>query len=156
MSTSIQNFIWLPSSTISEAAAFYTSLFPSTDTKLSFITSPTDASEIFSASFRLLNQDFVLISNCPDDVTPTDAISFGIGCSSQEEIDRVWELFLKNGAEEKNCGWIKDKYGVAWQVYPVKLGEWMSNKEKMGSVMGAMMGMAGKLDLEALKKAHDE
>ena len=86
-----------------------------------------------------------------------EAVSFVIDCDTQEEIDYYWDKLTEGGDKNaQQCGWLKDKYGLSWQVVPVKLGEFMSDKdqEKADRVMTAMLQMK-KMDLKALERAYE-
>jgi predicted 3-demethylubiquinone-9 3-methyltransferase (glyoxalase superfamily) len=86
----------------------------------------------------------------------TEAVSFVVNCETQKEIDEFWEK-LSAGGQEQQCGWLKDKYGLSWQIVPVKLGQLLegNHPEKAGRVMQALMKMK-KLDLNALEKAYKD
>lgn len=87
--------------------------------------------------------------------TFSPAISFVVNCETQEEVDKLWEK-LSEGGEREQCGWLKDKYGVSWQVVPTVLGEMLQDKdaERSERVMKAMLKM-NKIDIEGLKKAYE-
>ncbi|MGE5341269.1 MAG: VOC family protein [Candidatus Omnitrophota bacterium] len=134
-----------------EAANFYASTFK--DSTVLSVTSGPDG-ESMAAAFRIDGQEFLAVNGCP--VTAfTEAISFMIQVETQEEIDELWEK-LSEGGEKLPCGWLKDKYGLAWQVDPVQIGEWLSDQdpEKSKRVMDAVLKM-GKLEIETLKKAYE-
>jgi predicted 3-demethylubiquinone-9 3-methyltransferase (glyoxalase superfamily) len=86
----------------------------------------------------------------------TEAISFVVNCETQKEIDQLWEALTKDGGQEVQCGWLKDKFGVSWQIVPVGMGELMSGPDpkKSGRAMKAMLQMK-KLDLQALRDAYE-
>lgn len=148
-------FIWLRNEHIAEAARFYASLFPDNDPHLTIHYETEDASKVFSASVRVLNLEFVIFGEPPEDVVPNYAISFGFPCKTQQEIDRLWDLFMANGSKEIECGWLSDKFGVSWQVFPEDMEKWMSDGKKRKKLLDAMMGMK-KLDLAKLKKVYEE
>lgn len=136
----ITPFLWFDTQA-REAAKFYTSVFK--DAKLKSPTTledtPSGTVEIFT--IELFGQDFTLMSAGPQ-FKFTEAISFVIDCDGQEEVDYYWEK-LTEGGEESQCGWLKDKFGVSWQVVPRQLNEALGNpdKAKAGQAMQAMLKM---------------
>jgi predicted 3-demethylubiquinone-9 3-methyltransferase (glyoxalase superfamily) len=125
-----------------EAAEFYCSVFENskitTDTKLVVM-------------FELNGKKFMGLNGGPM-FNFTEAVSFVIDCDTQAEIDRYWELLTADGGEEGHCGWLKDKFGVSWQVVPTVLAELMSNPDRAENVMAAFMKMK-KFDIAALENA---
>lgn len=107
-----------------------------------------------SATFQLDGQDFIALNGGPT-FTFSPAISFFVHCESQEEVDKLWEK-LSEGGEKQRCGWLKDKYGISWQIIPNALGQMLQDKdaEKSKRVMNAMLQM-DKLDIKTLKQAYD-
>ena len=116
-----------------EAARFYASIFPKS--KVDRVTtmqaeSPSGPPRSVSVvEFTLFGQSFMAISAGPHD-SFNDAISLLVNCDTQAEIDRYWDAILKNGGKPQACGWIIDKYGLRWQIVPIQLGVWMTNKDK--------------------------
>ena len=108
---------------------------------------------VLTVTFQLKGQEFVAL-NGPK-FKFTEAISFSVDCKTQKEVDELWEK-LSAGGEEGQCGWLKDEFGVSWQINPTVLGEMMGDKdsEKAGRVMNAMLKMK-KIDIEKLKQAYD-
>jgi predicted 3-demethylubiquinone-9 3-methyltransferase (glyoxalase superfamily) len=108
---------------------------------------------VMTANFILGGQEFVALNGGPA-FTFSQAISFVVNCKTQEEIDRLWDL-LSQGGEQQACGWLKDKFGVSWQIVPVILAEMLGDPdpEKSGRVMKAMLPM-GKLDIKILEHAY--
>jgi predicted 3-demethylubiquinone-9 3-methyltransferase (glyoxalase superfamily) len=110
---------------------------------------------VMTVSFELLGQPFTALNGGPV-FKFTEAISFQIGCETQAEVDRYWSRLTQGGdATAQQCGWLKDKYGVSWQVVPTVLPEMLMDPDsaRAGRVMEAVLGMK-KLDLAALKKAY--
>ncbi len=107
------------------------------------------------ASIQLEGQEFILMNGGPGHPL-TDAISLTINCNSQEEVDHYWYKLLEGGGKEIACGWLKDKFGLSWQVTPTILPQLLSDpdKAKAGRVMQAMLKMI-KLDIPTLKAAAD-
>jgi predicted 3-demethylubiquinone-9 3-methyltransferase (glyoxalase superfamily) len=141
----ITPFLWFDGKA-EEAARFYTSIF--TNSKVESITP-------MSATFQLDGLEFIALNGGPH-FTFTEAISFFVRCETQEEIDYFWEE-LSAGGEKGRCGWLKDKFGVSWQIVPPVLGEMLNDEDdkKSQRVMQAMLKM-GKLDIKALKQAYDQ
>jgi predicted 3-demethylubiquinone-9 3-methyltransferase (glyoxalase superfamily) len=141
-----------------EAAHFYASIFP--DSRVVRVTPmPTDtpsgpAGSVKVVEFTLFGQEFTAISAGPLDPF-NHAISFMVNCESQAEIDRYWDALLAGGAAEQ-CGWLRDRYGVSWQIAPVVLGEMMAHpdRERARRAAEAMMKMV-KLDIAALRAAFE-
>jgi predicted 3-demethylubiquinone-9 3-methyltransferase (glyoxalase superfamily) len=137
-----------------KAVDFYLSVFK--DSKLNYCRMYPDSEKLLHASFSLLGEEYMAIEagDYPD-FTFTDGISLLIACEDQAEVDYYWEALLKNGGEPQACGWLKDQFGVRWQVIPNRLGDLMGDPdpEKSGRVMQAMLGMI-KIDVEALEKAY--
>jgi len=109
---------------------------------------------VMTVNFQLDGQAFIALNGGPH-FKFTEAISFTVNCKTQEEVDAFWEK-LSAGGEKGRCGWLKDKYGLSWQIVPTVLGELMADKDpkKSSKVMEAMLKM-DKLDIKALKQAHE-
>ena len=109
----------------------------------------------FPVDFELEGQEFVALNGGPM-FKFTEAISFVVNCQSQEEVDYFWKK-LAAGGEESRCGWLKDKFGLSWQIVPTVLTEMLADKDtaKAKRVMRAMLQM-DKIDIPALKKAYDQ
>jgi predicted 3-demethylubiquinone-9 3-methyltransferase (glyoxalase superfamily) len=137
-----------------EAARFYTSLFPNSkivDISRYGSAGPLPEGTVLAVSFELDGRPFLAI-NGPE-FTFSEAVSFQITCQSQEEIDSYWER-LTAGGEESYCGWLKDRFGVSWQVTPSALAELLSDPDPARSqgAMRAMLQMK-KLDMDMLERA---
>jgi predicted 3-demethylubiquinone-9 3-methyltransferase (glyoxalase superfamily) len=152
----ITPFLWFDGKA-EEAANFYTSIF-----KNSKITSvmrygeagPGPKGTAMSATFQLDGQEFIALNGGPH-FTFSPAISFFVTCETQAEVDEFWEK-LSAGGERQRCGWLKDKYGVSWQIVPSVLGDMLQDKDaaKSKRVMEAMLKM-DKLDIARLKQAYE-
>lgn len=130
-------FLWFDHQA-EEAAHFYTSLFQ--DAKIvSTVLGPEGT--VMSVTFQLEGQDFMALNGGPQ-FTFTEAISFFVKCETQEKVDELWGK-LSKGGEEGRCGWLKDQYGLSWQIIPNALNEALQDKdpEKAGSAMQAMLKM---------------
>ena len=140
----ITPFLWFDVKA-EEAAKFYTSIFEN-----SKIVSITE----MSATFQLDGLEFIAFNGGPT-FTFSPAVSFFVRCETQQEIDYFWEK-LSAGGETQRCGWLKDKFGVSWQIVPPILGELLNDEddEKSNRVMQVMMKMS-KLDIKGLKKAYE-
>jgi predicted 3-demethylubiquinone-9 3-methyltransferase (glyoxalase superfamily) len=127
-----------------EAARFYCSVFK--DSKLGAIV-PGPGGSVMAVNFRIGKSPFVALNG--NTAHPfTEATSFLVGCKTQREIDSYWKKLLAKGGQEGRCGWLKDRFGVSWQVVPDGLGEWISTR----GGLEAMLGMT-KLNIAALKRA---
>ncbi|MER6033116.1 MULTISPECIES: VOC family protein [unclassified Streptomyces] len=140
-----------------EAAQFYVSVFKNSSVgRLSRYPegSPGQAGSVMSVEFTANGQKFVALNGGPQ-FTFNEAISFQIHCSDQQEIDHYWSRLTENGGEGGPCGWLKDRYGVSWQVVYDRLIDMVSDPEtdRAERATRAMMGM-GKLDVAALERAY--
>lgn len=135
-----------------EAARFYVRIFPKSRIERVWKVIGANADCV---EFKLFGQPFFAMSAGEHDPF-NDAVSFGVRCRTQAEVDRYWDAILKNGGKAIACGWIRDKYGVRWQIYPDALLAMMSDKDKKkaGRVSKEMQGQV-KLDLKRLKAAFD-
>jgi predicted 3-demethylubiquinone-9 3-methyltransferase (glyoxalase superfamily) len=139
------------------AAQYYTGIFP--NSKLGSITryteaGPRPAGSVLTVEFELNGQKFVGLNGGPE-FHFSEAISFQIPCADQEEVDYYWSKLTEGGGEPGPCGWLKDRYGLSWQVVPTAFLEMVKDpdREKAARAMKAMMSMS-KLDIEALRRAH--
>jgi predicted 3-demethylubiquinone-9 3-methyltransferase (glyoxalase superfamily) len=155
----ITPFLWF-NENAEEAAKFYVSIFK--NSKILDIThygkagaeaSGRRAGTVMTVKFLLEGQEFVAINGGPN-FKFTEAISLVVNCETQAEVDQFWET-LSAGGEEGPCGWLKDKYGVSWQVVPTVVIDMISDKnaEKANRAMDAVMHM-GKIDVKAVKEAY--
>jgi predicted 3-demethylubiquinone-9 3-methyltransferase (glyoxalase superfamily) len=149
-------FLWFDNNA-EEAMNFYLSIFP--NSKVQSVTrygggGPGPAGTVMTAAFQLDGQDFVALNGGPMHKF-SEAISFVVNCETQAEIDRFWDKLTAGGGEPGPCGWLKDRYGLSWQIIPTILPKLLSNKDpaKSGRAMAAMMKMS-KLDVDALERAH--
>ncbi len=140
-----------------EAVNFYTSIF--TDAKISNVVRyPKDAhgpeGKVMTIAFQLRGENFLALNGGPY-FNFTPAISFIVDCDSQQEIDHYWDA-LASGGEVEQCGWLKDKFGISWQIVPSILQDLMQDKDpaKVQRVSNALLQMI-KLDIAALQKAYD-
>jgi predicted 3-demethylubiquinone-9 3-methyltransferase (glyoxalase superfamily) len=141
---SITPFLWFDGRA-EEAARFYTSIFKN---------SRIDSLSPMSATFHLDGQKFIALNGGPH-FKFTEAISFFVDCRTQDEVDELWGK-LTAGGEPGRCGWLKDKFGVSWQIIPSILGEMLQdeNDAKSDRVMQAMLQM-GKIDIAGLTHAYE-
>ncbi|SRR6266545_5064425 len=152
----ITPFLWFDDKA-EEAMNFYVSIFK--NSKVLSVTrygeaGPGPKGSVMTATFQLDGQEFVALNAGPR-FKFTEAISFVVNCETQEEVDEFWER-LSEGGEKSRCGWLKDKYGLWWQVVPSVLGELYGAKdpEKSNRVMQAMLQM-DKFDIKTLQQAYD-
>jgi predicted 3-demethylubiquinone-9 3-methyltransferase (glyoxalase superfamily) len=146
-----------------EAAKFYVSLFDNSAIgavtrygKEGFEVHGRPEGSVLTVSFRLEGQEFTALNGGPH-FKFTAAISFVVRCETQAEVDRYWDTLSEGGDQRaQQCGWLKDKYGLSWQIVPAALFEMMSgpDKEKSGRAMQAMLQMK-KLDLPVLRRAYE-
>jgi predicted 3-demethylubiquinone-9 3-methyltransferase (glyoxalase superfamily) len=135
-----------------EAMNFYTSVFK--NSKIVDVSRAGDNGPVFSATLELDGARFILLNPGPK-VQFNEAVSFLINCATQAEVDELWDKLLAGGGAPLQCGWLKDKFGVTWQVIPSALGRLMGDKDpaKAQRVMQAMMKMV-KIDIAGLEAAH--
>ena len=150
----ITPFLWFDGEA-EEAARFYLSVFK--DGEIVSIMrgpGPTPEGSVVAVTFRIAGQEYIALNGGPR-FTFSPAISMFIGCDTQAEVDDLWDK-LSAGGEPQKCGWLKDKYGLSWQVVPRILGSLLRNEDPQVSkrVMTAMMAM-GKLDIARLEQARD-
>lgn len=153
----ITPFLWFDTQA-EEAAHFYVSIFR--NSKIGKVTrygkgGPGPAGSVMTVEFELDGQLFIALNAGPH-YKFTEAISFSVECRTQDEVDTYWKK-LSDGGEEGPCGWLKDRYGLSWQVNPAILGEMLSDPDpaKAKSVMEAMLKMK-KIDIAALKQAANQ
>lgn len=141
-----------------EAATFYTTIFGNSrilGTTRYGKAGPGPEGSVMTVSFELDGQEYVALNGGPQ-FTFNEAISFQVNCETQEEVDEFWRK-LSEGGEEGPCGWLKDKYGLSWQIVPTVLPELLSDPgpDKSQRVMRAMLEM-GKIDIAALLRASEQ
>ncbi|HSP15188.1 MAG TPA: VOC family protein [Thermoanaerobaculia bacterium] len=153
----ITPFLWFDDNA-EEAAKFYTSIFK--NSKIGKIARYGDAGpgpkgKVMVVEFTLDGQEFVAINAGPK-FKFTEAISFVVNCKTQKEVDGFWKRLTAGGGEESMCGWLKDKFGLSWQVVPAILGKLLSDPDpaKSQRVMKAMLQMR-RIDIPALQRAYD-
>jgi len=152
----ITPYLWFDTQA-EEAANFYVSLFKNSrivDVVHYDDATPGQAGKVMVVNFQLDGQDFVALNGGPH-FKFTEAISLFVNCEGQEEVDRLWEA-LSAGGEVQQCGWLKDKYGLSWQIIPSALMELMGDPDPVKSmrVRQAMLQMV-KIDIAGLKKAYE-
>jgi predicted 3-demethylubiquinone-9 3-methyltransferase (glyoxalase superfamily) len=155
MSNRITPFLWFDTQA-EEAARFYTSIFK--DSKIGKIArypegSPGPAGSVMTVEFEIEGQPFVALNGGPH-FKFTEAVSFVVNCETQKEVDGYWNKLLAGGGKPQQCGWLKDKYGLSWQIVPTMLAKLAADKDsaKASRVMQAMMKMV-KLDIAQLEEA---
>ncbi|WP_416416188.1 VOC family protein [Paenarthrobacter aromaticivorans] len=135
-----------------EAAEFYTSTFDDS----SILTSmPGPGGQVLTVDFEIEGRQFMALNGGPA-FTFNEAVSLMVNCDSQDEVDRYWNALLEGGGEESQCGWLKDKFGLSWQIVPAGMPSLLNGPDPAGSqrAMEAMLKMR-KLDINALQKAYD-
>ncbi|MBN3930000.1 VOC family protein [Streptomyces verrucosisporus] len=138
-----------------EAARYYTSLFPDsriTDVQHYGEAGPGEPGSVMTVTFELAGREFIALNGGPE-FTFSEAISLSVDCADQAEVDELWAR-LTDGGEESVCGWLKDRYGLSWQIVPRELPELLGHPDPTVSqqVMKAMLGMR-KIDVQALREA---
>ncbi len=153
----ITPFLWFDNQA-EEAAKFYTSIFK--NSRITDVTrygegGPGPAGTAMTVAFDLEGQHFTALNGGPE-YKFTEAVSFYVDCNSQQEVDYFWQK-LSEGGEEGPCGWLKDRFGLSWQIVPSALTKLLSDPdpEKAGRVMQAMLKMS-KIDVAALERAAKE
>jgi predicted 3-demethylubiquinone-9 3-methyltransferase (glyoxalase superfamily) len=139
-----------------DAAKFYTSVFPNSkivETAHYGSAGPRPEGMVMTVSFDLDGQRFAALNGGPD-FKPNEAISFQVDCKNQEEVDKYWNALTEGGGEPGPCGWLKDRFGVSWQIVPIRLEELLADpdREKSQRVMAAMLKM-GKIEIAELERA---
>jgi len=143
-----------------EAAEFYVSLLPDSRVdKLWYSPAETPsgpAGMLLTVDFTLAGQPFQLLNGGPVDFHPNESISFVIECDDQAEVDRLWQALTADGGEPSVCGWLKDRWGVSWQIVPRRLNELVSDSdpERARRATEAMLKM-GKIEIAELERAAD-
>lgn len=153
----ITPFLWFDNQA-EEAMNFYVSVFK--DSRVLGISrygegAPGPAGQVMTASFEINGQEFTALNGGPQQFGFTEAISFLVDCENQEEVDYLWDK-LTEGGEPGPCGWLKDKYGLSWQIVPRALSELLGDKDpaKAQRVLQAMLKMS-KIDVAGLQKAYE-
>jgi predicted 3-demethylubiquinone-9 3-methyltransferase (glyoxalase superfamily) len=158
MMSKIAPCLWFDG-TAQEAARLYTSLFP--DSRIDKIhraaaDNPSTAQgEVLTVDFTLAGVPFIGLNGGPD-FQFNEAVSFSIDCADQVEVDRYWDALTANGGEPGQCGWLKDRFGVSWQVVPRQLPEMLDGPDREGAAraMEAMLRMT-KIDVDRLRLAYE-
>lgn len=153
----ITPFLWFDHQA-EEAMNFYCSIFPNSKAQPVAISgegAPLPSGNITSVSFELEGQPFIAFNGGPQ-MTFSPAISLFVSCQTQAEVDELWGK-LSDGGQEQPCGWVRDKFGVWWQIIPTALGEMLSDpdKKKAGNALQAMLQMH-KIDLDTLRAAYEQ
>jgi predicted 3-demethylubiquinone-9 3-methyltransferase (glyoxalase superfamily) len=156
----ITPFLWFDNQA-EEAAKFYTSVFK--NSKIGRILRYDEAAaqaaggsvgSVLTVEFEIADQKFTALNGGPE-FQFNESISFVVNCDSQKEVDDLWEKLTADGGKESQCGWLKDKFGVSWQITPTVLIDMLHDKDpkKSGPVMKSMLQMQ-KIDIKTLKKAY--
>jgi predicted 3-demethylubiquinone-9 3-methyltransferase (glyoxalase superfamily) len=141
-----------------EAAAFYTSIFPNSSldkvTRAASDTPSGKKGDVLTVDFTLDGEPFMGLNGGPE-FTFSESISFVVDCADQAEVDRYWDALVADGGEHGPCGWLKDRFGVSWQIVPKRLYELLDSPDAAANerAMQAMLQM-GKLEVDALERAY--
>ena len=140
-----------------DAVAHYTAIFP--DSRVLSVTrygesGPRPKGMVLTITFQLAGQEFMALNGGPE-FRFSEAVSLSVNCETQAELDEYWRR-LSEGGEPGPCGWLKDRYGLSWQIVPTLVGEMLQDPDaaKSDRVMRAILGM-GKLDIEGLRRAYE-
>jgi len=149
----ITPFLWFDGNA-EEAANFYVSVFK--NSKIKQVTrypegAPAPAGQAMVVAFELGGREFLALNGGPM-FKFTEAVSFVVNCENQEEIDHYWEKLTSGGGKPGQCGWLKDKFGLSWQIVPTTIGRLMSDPKRAPRVMAEVMKMT-KLDLKKMEDA---
>ncbi len=154
----IRTFLWFDGNA-EDAANYYTSIFK--NSKILDVTrygeaGPGPKGTVMTVTFQLEGQEFIALNGGPA-FKFTEAISLFVNCESQEEVDELWKKLTAGGGAPSQCGWLKDKFGLSWQIIPSILLKMLADKdaEKSRRVMQAMFGMT-KIDIDRLKQAYEQ
>lgn len=147
----ITPFLWFDTQA-EEAMNFYCSIFK--NSKVLGVT-PGPGGVAQSVNFELEGQEFIGLNAGPT-FKFNEAVSFYVNCETQEDVDELWSKLIANGGEEGRCGWLKDKYGLSWQIIPTALGQLLGDpdREKAGRALQAMLTM-NKIDIQGLRRAYE-
>jgi predicted 3-demethylubiquinone-9 3-methyltransferase (glyoxalase superfamily) len=153
----ITTFLWFDNQA-EEAATHYTSIFDNSrivNVQRYGPAGPGEPGTVMTVTFELAGQQFIALNGGPE-FTFTEAVSLSVDCATQDEVDELWAK-LTDGGEEGPCGWLKDKYGLSWQINPRQLSELLSDPDPVKSdrVMKAMLGMK-KIDIQGLVDAYEQ
>ncbi len=153
----ITPFLWFDNNA-EEAMNFYCSIFP--DSKIGKVNrlgevGPQGSGNVITASFTLQGQDFMVMNAGPH-FKFNEAVSFFVDCEDQREVDYYWEKLTSGGGSPSQCGWLKDKFGLSWQIVPRALGKLLGDKDprRAKRAMDAMMKMT-KIDVAELERAAE-
>ena len=149
--TKVTPFLWFDTQA-EEAMNFYVSLFKNSKV---YNISRSPSGQAFTVAFALDGQDFIALNAGPQ-FKFNEAVSMYVNCEDQAEVDYFWNALTADGGEESMCGWLKDKYGLSWQIVPKRFMELMGDEDgkKVKAVVDAMMKMV-KLDVAGLEAAYD-
>lgn len=153
----ITTYLWFDDDA-EEAMKFYCSLFKNSkilSTSRYPEGSPGNAGTLMIGSFQLDGQEFMALNGGPQ-FSFTEAISLLVNCENQQEVDELWSKLTADGGQESQCGWLKDKFGVSWQIIPKQLSEMIGDKDpvKAKRAVEAMLKMR-KIDIKAMERARD-
>ncbi|UPK74098.1 VOC family protein [Nocardioidaceae bacterium SCSIO 66511] len=153
---SITNCLWFDGEHGKDAAEFYTSVFPNSEvTEVTYYGSagPLPEGTVMTVSFVLDGRPFMVLNGGQAGFKFDESISFVVDCADQREVDHYWEA-LGSGGQHGPCGWLKDRYGVSWQITPTRLNELVADpdRQKAQRAMAAMLQM-GKIDLAEIERA---
>lgn len=144
----IATCLWFDSQA-EEAARFYVSLLP--QSRITGLT-PGPQGGVLVVEFELAGVPYLALNGGPH-FHFSEAISLSVNCADQAEVDRLWEQLTQGGSESR-CGWLKDRYGLSWQIVPAVLSQWLADPQRAGAVMQVLLTMT-KLDIQRLQAAYE-
>ncbi|HEY5104175.1 MAG TPA: VOC family protein [Acidimicrobiales bacterium] len=150
---SITPFLWFDTD-LAAPIAFYTSIFPGSESSIPL--GEGNDGPIFTATIELCGQQLFLLNGGPTHAGFTESFSLFVSVETQDEINDLWERLSADGGETSRCGWLKDRYGLSWQIVPTELGSLLGSKDRTRAqqAIDAMMTM-DRLDIAALQAAYD-
>ena len=149
----ITPFLWFDTD-LAEPIAYYTSIFPGPSA--ADVPTAGDGGPVFTATIELAGQQLMLLNGGPAHAGFSESISLFVSVDTQDEIDSLWDRLTADGGEGGRCGWLKDRYGLSWQIVPSMLGSWLGSPDRTRAQQAteAMMSM-DRLDIAALQAAYD-
>lgn len=136
-----------------DAAEYYVSVFP--DSRITDVSRMGDGGPVMTVAFELSGQAFLGLNGGPE-FSFTEAVSFVIDCANQAEVDRYWDELVSQGGEEGRCGWLKDRFGLSWQVVPAALVELLTDPDpRRATAAGVALRSMSRIDVAALRAAAD-
>jgi predicted 3-demethylubiquinone-9 3-methyltransferase (glyoxalase superfamily) len=149
----ITTFLWFDTEA-EEAATYYTSIFD--NSRITHVQRTSESGPVMTVNFELAGQQFIALNGGPEHANFTEAISLYVDCADQAEVDALWAKFTGDGGQPGPCGWLKDRYGLSWQIIPRQLPELVGGPDPVRAqrALQAMLQMS-KIDVKALVDAYE-